>query len=879
MNTIYRLRKGLLTRIASLTCRRPLLVVIACLVLMGIAALGLTHLRLETGIADYLPEDSPVVQRFTRAIEHYGSSDNLVIVISGNEDNAVIREELADTVARRLMAAGEVKGVEYRFGGDNPDAARSSIFDMALFYLDDDRLDEMASMLTPEAISARVRANKQLLRSPASLVAKDLVKRDPLGLSALFAEQFRSLKGNLDLRLMDGYAFSHDLEMLVMMVKPVEPAQNLAFTDAFLANVRRIIDESRTEVAAEVGPAPLSGVTVGLTGGYPIVSDYNALLRADLFWTVVTAFIGVMGLFLVAFRRIGSLLYVGLPLVVSVVWTMGFTGYAIGRLNLFTAGSAAVLMGLSIDFAIHMFNRYVSERDRGKDIDEAIRLMLVETGDGVITAGMTTVAAFAACTVGGIEGLAHLGIICASGMILGMAANFLMLPALLKLRGGRQRRESYHDSSFNFGLGWVSGHVANHPVAVIVIWIGLTGLFAYGATNVRVDTNMRSLRPNVSAAISLQKDLARKIGSGLVYSMVLVEDRDPDVALVRNASIAKRLDELVKKDEVVFYLSLASVLPPPERQRHVLDWMATHERRNPGLMDPERVAADLAAAMRAEGFRLGKDYEDAIALLSRFLKPAPRTMAQMLEDPTIRDRASRFMWQGPDLTELVTYVYPRHPPGNQQYRVVDHLEKGVIGDIPGAHVIGVSILGRELKRLIQRGALAASALAFFLVVFLLWIHFRSVRSVALTAVPLIVGVLGAVGGMSLLGLDLNMVNMSMVAIILGIGIDDGIHIVHRFLDEGHHEVVATFRFAGRAVVITSLTTMVGFGSMAFASYKGLWTAGVFAILGVGMCLLSSVTLLPALLQAFVVRPERRAAGRGPRQELDPEGPTPGPVNP
>jgi len=174
----------------------------------------------------------------------------------------------------------------------------------------------------------------------------------------------------------------------------------------------------------------------------------------------------------------------------------------------------------------------------------------------------------------------------------------------------------------------------------------------------------------------------------------------------------------------------------------------------------------------------------------------------------------------------------------------------------------VTILGRELKRLIREGSIEAALLAMGLVLAILWIHFRRLSYVALTAVPLLLGELGAMGGMTLLGHNLNMVSMGIIPIILGIGIDDGIHIVHRFMDQGEKDVPGVFRFAGRAVVITSMTTMVGFGSLVFSSYKGLWSAGLFAILGIGICLLASITLLPALLQIFVVNRRERLAAAG-----------------
>jgi predicted RND superfamily exporter protein len=265
--------------------------------------------------------------------------------------------------------------------------------------------------------------------------------------------------------------------------------------------------------------------------------------------------------------------------------------------------------------------------------------------------------------------------------------------------------------------------------------------------------------------------------------------------------------------------------------------------------------------MEAEGFRLGPAYQETVALLRRALTLNSDLTLDRLQDEALRRYADRFVSRRDGITELATYVYPNREAGGGQYKVMEELEQKVLAGVEGAHVIGVSVLGRELKRLVLEGSLEALVLALALVLAILWSHFRRVSYMLLTAVPLILGELGAVGGMTLLGLKLNMVTMGIIPIILGIGIDDGIHVVHRFLDQGERDVPGIYRFAGRAVVITSLTTIVGFGSLVFATYKGLWTAGLFAILGVGMCLLSSVTLLPALLQIFVVhRRMRRAEG-------------------
>ena len=861
MSRLNQFRQRQLTRIADLTCTHPLAVVLVAALLTAFSLVGISRLHFETGLADYLPDDSPIVQLFTRAVDHYGSSDNLVIVLRGSEADADVRKVLADGIAEKLLASGLVTSVQYRFGGDSEADKVPEILNYALYYLDDEGLETLAESLTTENIRERVKANRRVLLSPASVVAKELVQKDPLGLRDLFADRFRQLKGNLNLRFNDGYTFSTDLELLVMIVKPIQPAQDFAFNDTLLAETNRIIAAARAGLVAEMEPGAMDGVTIDLTGGYPIVADYNQLLKKDLGWTIGSAFIGVMVLFLLAFRRIGSLLYVGVPLVVGLVWTMGFAGFAVGHLNLFTAAAAAILLGLAIDFAIHMFNRYVGERDRGRTLDEAIHCAVAETGNGILTAALTTVAAFAACTITPIDGLVQLGIICGVGMLLTLAANFFLLPALLMLRGGRRHRESYRDASFNFGLATLARVVVGHPVTVVLIWVGLAGVFAWGLATAEIDTNFQSLRPESSRAIAVQKELSEKIGSGLVYSMILVDAESEAIARERNDLIAGRLEGLVEQDEVIFYLSLTNVIPPAPRQKAVLEWMDEQRRLDPSTLDPDRVAGDLALAMDAEGFRLGPAYDETVGLLDKVLGLQDELTLADIDGSVLERFAGRFVYRENGRTEVATYVYPNRQAGQSQYKVMEHLEESVLAGVEGANVIGVSILGREMKRLIRDGSLEAAAVALILVLLILWSHFRRPRYVILTAVPLLLGELGALGGMTLLGLKLNMISMGMIPIVLGIGIDDGIHIVHRFLDQGEEDVPGVFRFAGRAVVITSVTTIVGFGSLVLSTYKGLWTAGLFAIMGVGLCLLSSITLLPALLQIFVVRKREKDAAR------------------
>jgi predicted RND superfamily exporter protein len=117
-------------------------------------------------------------------------------------------------------------------------------------------------------------------------------------------------------------------------------------------------------------------------------------------------------------------------------------------------------------------------------------------------------------------------------------------------------------------------------------------------------------------------------------------------------------------------------------------------------------------------------------------------------------------------------------------------------------------------------------------------------------IPLAMGVVWMMGLMGLAGLDFNFANLVAIPLIIGIGIDNGVHVIHRVRLEGEAGMTVVLRHTGRAILIASLTTMIGFGSLALASHQGLASLGKVLLLGVGSCLVTSTLILPNILVAF-----------------------------
>jgi len=146
------------------------------------------------------------------------------------------------------------------------------------------------------------------------------------------------------------------------------------------------------------------------------------------------------------------------------------------------------------------------------------------------------------------------------------------------------------------------------------------------------------------------------------------------------------------------------------------------------------------------------------------------------------------------------------------------------------------------------------AITLLVVIALMWVNFGSIRWAALATLPLLVGILWMILMMELAGLKLNFYNLVVLPAVLGIGNDAGVHLVHRYREEGRGSIMHVLRFTGEHVAMGSITTIIGFGGLLLSFHPGLRSIGELAVVGIGMTLLAAVVFLPALLQWFEDQP-------------------------
>ena len=153
----------------------------------------------------------------------------------------------------------------------------------------------------------------------------------------------------------------------------------------------------------------------------------------------------MLALFLYAFRRPASIIYAGAPLALGLLLTFGMAGVTYGQLSQASAGFAALLAGLGIDFITVLYGRYVDERNRGTSMQDAIRTIMRSTMPGVFVAAITTAGTFFAFLATDFRGMTQLGFLTGVGILLFLLCVMFLLPALIvfsRAEGIAQARRS-----------------------------------------------------------------------------------------------------------------------------------------------------------------------------------------------------------------------------------------------------------------------------------------------------------------------------------------------------------------------------------------------------------------------------------------------------
>ena len=863
---------------------RHYLMLTAASVLLTIAAVFtiVTKLNINSDFKALLPEDSEAVATMNEIDQRIGGGSSLFVVIDSPDKAKNI--EFARQLAGKLE---QVEGVALAHYHND-----KTFFEQhQLLYVDAKDLRELHDKIARRIKQAKREAN------PFFVSLGPSKKSAPVSTDSLE----RKYQKNAKHQSYKEYFTSADGFALVVLVRFVESSANMVQTNALLDKV--------SATARALGPETFHPkMKVELGGALAKRQQQYDSILGDIRLSAVFTLLGVLLFIAAYFGRFRAIVLLLSPLIMSVLWTLAIAFLIFGELTIITVFIFAILLGLGIDFGIHLLSGYDHARLDGLEPIDALVQCYHGTGLATVLGAATTFCTFAVLSFAQFRGLSQFGVVASLGVLGTLFAMVVSLPAMvltfhriLPHTPSTRRRKGRNALLTPERL---HGVLKRGFVVIALLIVGMTAFGAWNAPKIvfeenfydigevrwpwetpqtKQDTQRRALlrtarararavrfsaekaraamQPETYEPSRYQKSLGQKYSSALsdnftsAPSILMFDSAAQTDATFQRMTQAREQGEL---ERVKAITSVYSFMPGSAAQQQ--------ER----MVEIKRIQALLDNEPRSF---LKKSERDKLDELRKKTEVSPITVYDLP------------LWSKQLFKEAGAQAKPAAPGEAFSFEYVIYLNEGfglLDGPKSRAYLSDLNDMadkdaaGKPTFRVgsqayvyiamldeIQKDGPRMMLIALCLVFLILTLGFKHPARALMAMIPLGFGAIWTAGFIGWAGIRLDFFNVIIIPALIGIGIDDGIHFYMRYLELGRGSLARVVRQVGSAVIMTSVTSMIGFGGLAITKHDGLKSIGYVAIVGICSALIATLLIMPALIWAaerfslpWVVAPQK-----------------------
>jgi predicted RND superfamily exporter protein len=573
-----------------------------------------------------------------------------------------------------------------------------------------------------------------------------------------------------------------------------------------------------------------------------------------------------------------------LALLFGIAWMYGVGAFLGFTFNPITTMVPVLIVGLGIDYGIHLTLRYREERCEGRTINRSIGIAIASVGTALLLATVTTVVAFLSNLSSPISLLAEFGILSAVGIVGCFVAMTVFLPALKLLRDERLKRKGTlhkkepralsrgRTNNNNSGVvnlfdkGVASGAVAasKYPLVVVAITILITGSALYGAVNLETKFEFEDFLPE---GLDITEDLdfmmnefsaTSVVGEETVMVLIKGDIEDPSVLTSIDRTVTNMGDDTyVNRMEASMVngnnnnnnnKSSTQILPDVESVLSVMKDYAWGTSANESFSVLYYKVFDMEDHVKSNATRSAVQ-NIYIWLCTYATKETKFILHQDLD-------TGKF-----DATVLRISVNVENDE-KKSFDTLDELNDDIAplednSNIDSAIVTGGPILFNTIMTILNESQMRSLLITIIACTIILTIVFylekRSLTLGIITALPVVLVISWTMGVMFLLDIPLNIMTITIASLTVGLGVTYGIHITHRFLesievkktiDEACH---STLKHTGTALLGAAATTIAAFGLLSFALLPPIQQFGFISAITIFFSLMACLFILPTFL--------------------------------
>ncbi|MGN6493316.1 MAG: 1-acyl-sn-glycerol-3-phosphate acyltransferase [Agriterribacter sp.] len=783
---------------------------------LALTAFFASRLTFEEDISKILPKDASVA-KLNEVFRQSKFMDKLVVMVSlkdstASEPDSLVNfaDEFTNDIEQTL--APYIKELHYRVSDDMTLTMLNMVQEHLPIYLTPQDYSTIDSLIAPAAVKATLQQNLQTLSSPAGFGLKDFISNDPVGISFIALKKLQQLQYDENFELYDNCVMTRDQKTLIFFITPAYPPDNTGKNELFLKGL---------DSAIVGATAARPWIDAGYFGATAVSAGNAAQLGKDTLFTqgITVVFLVVfIGLY---FRRVAAPLLIMIPVVFGALFSLTVIYFLKGSISVIAVGTGSVILGIAVNYSLHVFNHYRHTRSIEKVIDDlAFPLTL---------GGVTTIGGFFCLNFAASDMLKDLGTFAGFSLIGASLCSLIFLPHLIKPAKATSANVSTHHTWLDRMASLKPEHNKYLIAAIVFITAGL--LYYAGKVGFETDMNNMSYMPE-----KLKQSEARlnKINEAALQSVYIVtEGENLDAALMNNEKLTSQIETLKERGIVNRYSGVSVLLLSESLQKQrIQQWQR--------YWTPEKKQL-LLTALNEEGKPLGysaKAFDRFTAVLNK-----PYGIVDTAAMADIRKAfLDDYVNEQPHKASVVSLL--RVSPENKA-AIYEQFK-----DEAQTTVLDRQYLTRKLVALINVDFSNIALITSLFVFAILLITYGRIELALMAFLPMLISWIWILGIMGLLGIQFNIINIIVSTLIFGLGDDYSIFIMDGLLQEYKtgKKNLSSFK---SSILLSAVTTVAGLGVLIFAKHPALQSIAAISVIGILCVVMISQVCIPFLFALLI----------------------------
>lgn len=679
-------------------------------------------------------------------------------------------------------------------------------------YLEDDDYARLDSIMEKAQIEKQMEENYSMLRSSAGIIYKDLITQDPIALRNLFLSKAKGMASGLggSYALYNNHIFTADTTVAIAFLSPnfkaFDSKQGIRLSDMIEEEIKHFQQEN-PEIEI-------------LYHGAPVQSVYNSRqIKKDLLVTISISLILIAVILLICFRNKSTILYLVLPVGYGVIFALSTIYLMKGTMSLMAMGIGAIIMGVAFSYCLHVITHYKYVTDPEKVLKDQTR--------PVILGSLTTIGAFMGLLFTKSELLQDFGLFASLGLVGTTIFSLIFLPQFFRPENNRRSDKAFKVlekiNSYPFEKQrWLIG---------LIVIISIVCFFV--SDKVQFDSDLRNIGYNDPRVMKSRDLLAAKTtgSSSTIYFASVSQNLDS--ALIYNAHLCDKLNQLKEKGLIQGYSAPASLFIPTDEQQRRIDHWNTYWTDNKKEEIHKRVIGAGAAYKFAP-----TTFTSFFDMLDVDYEPVSLFEAGVIPNEILEN-----------IIEYTDNRYLVFIPVQMDREQLMEVGNDIVAGNPQFVVIDPMYYTNDMVKMMHEDFNTTLAVSSLFVLVVLLLSYRNIPLALIAFLPMGLSWYIVLGSMVFLSMEFNLINIVISTFIFGVGVDYSIFIMDGLLIK-YRTGEATLMYHKTAIFLSAVILIIVTSSLLFAVHPAISSIGVATLIGMAATLLIAYSLLPFLFSLY-----------------------------